>query len=925
MTHRKDRKKAAPNAKAMNPDYVYLSHDIVSEPEGNNNNKNTIAIPPKKMRQQGCTGRGLPALPPTLLPAGRARMRLRDRANQVVAEHITKEKQAAAPQEQQHSLKRKREEWGDFEAFGNSSNDDDQNPHPNQGQDQEEHEHPWMRHDYSRQLTAIEMSTQEIKDFAEYLKPTPEEHAIRTYIFKAVEEFVANLWSGAKVHVYGSFNTQLYLPGSDMDIVIVMDTEKTGVLRTLANKIRSTGFGVHVEVILQTKVPIVKFQERRTGIHVDISLNQLDGFKTGGVVQQFLKQMPVLQPMTMLIKHFLKGKPVTFSEVHQGGLGSFSVTLLVMSFLQMHPLVQARRIDPLSNLGVLVIEFFELYGLCFNYNTVSISVTQGGSYIHKGGDGSQNERFGLTLINPVASQNVAKGTRNMSMIRASFVLAFQELTSAIRKRQDELDRHPRPAQEQSTTFISSKAIRHQHSMIDKVFRLPSYMETNRSEIYAIYHGRYFQKKFGELAQELGQGHDDQAMSLVGVERGLDKAAVSALLQAFRRHFPQNADLTTIKEFAASFKRELVREATSLGPSRPLLSGAEYESFIVEINKYSDAISGAKRESSSSRKSKKIPVTDKTVKLVTAETVENWQALIAKLQETIQKDRLQTVAMVMKEAANQEQGGNEETKTMQKGTIAAAQQQDVGSLESQASRLQDISQRVMEIFDAMDPNDTLQLTAFLPHYSELMEQQAQFGVRQVEHQGGILLSSEDRDQLVAWSNSALSDRLRSMDPIKMARLEEAQPLLNRCSKDNQEQGQGMTTPMATGSSSGFSESDAALGVYQAQESDEEHDYFEQNESEDGEDEASDRYFEDMMREAQEEYGTTDEDGDNQDSESTSSTSVGAHRDPQNIRSGNDSIQLSQLYSSPKDDYGVGISVGGSNSSRYEQLEKMRKRG
>lgn len=97
---------------------------------------------------------------------------------------------------------------------------------------------------------------------------------------------------------------------SDMDIVVVLDKDKPGLLRTLANKIRSSGFGFSVEAILQTKVPIVKFQEKRTGIHVDISLNQLDGFKTGDVIQQFMAQMPALRPMTMLIKQFLKSKPV---------------------------------------------------------------------------------------------------------------------------------------------------------------------------------------------------------------------------------------------------------------------------------------------------------------------------------------------------------------------------------------------------------------------------------------------------------------------------------------------------------------------------------------------------------------------------------------------------------------------------------------
>lgn len=91
---------------------------------------------------------------------------------------------------------------------------------------------------------------------------------------------------------------------------MVMATKNSEVLRTLANRIKSEGFGVKVEAIIKAKVPIVKFRERRTGIHVDISLNQRDGFKTGDVVRQFLKQMPALQPMTMLIKQFLKNKPV---------------------------------------------------------------------------------------------------------------------------------------------------------------------------------------------------------------------------------------------------------------------------------------------------------------------------------------------------------------------------------------------------------------------------------------------------------------------------------------------------------------------------------------------------------------------------------------------------------------------------------------
>lgn len=47
----------------------------------------------------------------------------------------------------------------------------------------------------------------------------------------------------------------------------------------------------------------------------------------------------------------------------------------------MHPTYDAR--DPNKNLGVLLVEFFELYGCNFNYNKVGIRIRDGGSYLQK--------------------------------------------------------------------------------------------------------------------------------------------------------------------------------------------------------------------------------------------------------------------------------------------------------------------------------------------------------------------------------------------------------------------------------------------------------------------------------------------------------------------------------------------------------------
>lgn len=59
---------------------------------------------------------------------------------------------------------------------------------------------------------------------------------------------------------------------------------------------------------------------------------------------------------------------------------------------QVHPKVRRAEIDPLANLGTLLIEFFELYGKNFGYDDTGISLRDGGYYYSKEGRGWSNER-----------------------------------------------------------------------------------------------------------------------------------------------------------------------------------------------------------------------------------------------------------------------------------------------------------------------------------------------------------------------------------------------------------------------------------------------------------------------------------------------------------------------------------------------------
>lgn len=160
---------------------------------------------------------------------------------------------------------------------------------------------------------------------------------------------------------------------------------KVHVLETLANALKRARITEKVRVIAKAKVPIIKFLTNHARLNVDISINEGMGVVAGKVINGFLRHMRgcglALRGLVMVVKAFLNQRGM--NEVYTGGLGSYSIVCLAVSFLQMHPKIRRGEIDAEKNLGVLVMEFFELYGRHFNYEEVGISIRDGGSYFWK--------------------------------------------------------------------------------------------------------------------------------------------------------------------------------------------------------------------------------------------------------------------------------------------------------------------------------------------------------------------------------------------------------------------------------------------------------------------------------------------------------------------------------------------------------------
>ncbi|RDB22215.1 Poly(A) RNA polymerase cid14 [Hypsizygus marmoreus] len=301
---------------------------------------------------------------------------------------------------------------------------------------------PWTAGlDWDRCHHVAEMLHKEVEAFVKWISPSPVEDEVRGLVVSLISRAVTSAFPDASVLPFGSYETKLYLPLGDIDLVIMSESmaysDKVTVLHALANTIKRAGITQRVTIIAKAKVPIVKFVTTHGRFNVDISINQANGIVSGKIINGFLRDMHgtgggsvALRSLVMITKAFLSQR--SMNEVFTGGLGSYSIVCLAISFLQMHPKIRMGEIDAEQNLGVLVMEFFELYGLYFNYEEVGISVRDGGTYFSKKQRGWHDYYKGglLSIEDPAdPSNDISRGSYGFQKVRATFAGAHSILAS----------------------------------------------------------------------------------------------------------------------------------------------------------------------------------------------------------------------------------------------------------------------------------------------------------------------------------------------------------------------------------------------------------------------------------------------------------------------------------------------------------------
>lgn len=267
----------------------------------------------------------------------------------------------------------------------------------------------------------------EILDFCEFLSPTPEEEALRKSAIDSVFEVIKYIWPSCKVEVFGSFRTGLYLPSSDIDVVILGSNIRTPQmgLQALSRALSQRGIAKKMQVIGKARVPIIKFVEKNSDISFDVSFDLDNGPKAADYIKDAIVKLPPLRPLCLIVKVFLQQREL--NEVYSGGIGSYALLVMLIAMLRN---LNESQTCPEQNLGILLVKFFEFYAIKLNTSNVGVSCNGRGTFFSKSSKGFLGNGFLISIEDPQTPDNdIGKSSFNYFQIKSAFQMAYSTLTN----------------------------------------------------------------------------------------------------------------------------------------------------------------------------------------------------------------------------------------------------------------------------------------------------------------------------------------------------------------------------------------------------------------------------------------------------------------------------------------------------------------
>lgn len=223
--------------------------------------------------------------------------------------------------------------------------------------------------------------TSDILDFHEFNRKQIEKNKFMVdQNLNNIIQIIKNYCIDLDVMVFGSYQTNLCLGWSDIDLVINSKLNLTNTLNILGNlKQRFEQYPKFIKSIIfveSTTIPLLKLvtQDQFLNYHIDLSVQDGKhfGIECVKLVRLFIDSYPALEPIIISLKNILKSAGL--NDPYKGGLSSYGLILLVVFYLQLIEEENRYNLHDKNNLGRIFVEFLFYYGAKFDHNQTIIEV-----------------------------------------------------------------------------------------------------------------------------------------------------------------------------------------------------------------------------------------------------------------------------------------------------------------------------------------------------------------------------------------------------------------------------------------------------------------------------------------------------------------------------------------------------------------------
>jgi len=273
-----------------------------------------------------------------------------------------------------------------------------------------------------------------------------ENQAVLESLLNMIQTSMMELVPDAECIIYGSFATGLWLPWSDIDLVVKIPQAEAAysILELLESTLKEKEWIAEVKTIKNTAVPLLKvvctnaYLQQKFDITIkDFRHNELSCVN---LVKEYLVKYPPLRPLSLVLKHLIN--TLGLNQTYSGGLSSYGLLLMVVFLLQRKESERTSYSSENYNLGELLLSFLQSYGFEYDYYSQYVVNPE---RILKNGEITNYHLNEANLMNmiktqqpsfnnpriiiqdPVSSQNnVGRSTFRIKEIKNAFMAAYFE-------------------------------------------------------------------------------------------------------------------------------------------------------------------------------------------------------------------------------------------------------------------------------------------------------------------------------------------------------------------------------------------------------------------------------------------------------------------------------------------------------------------